>query len=54
LWLFAAIIFLLAGVGPFGQNLIIATALGGAAMARVVFGMQTRMKPPAWSPDGSG
>ena len=54
LWLFAAIVFLLAGVGLFGQNLIIAAAFGGAAVACVVFGMETtRMKPPPWSPDGS-
>jgi hypothetical protein len=39
LWVLAAVIFLLAGVGLFGENLIIGAALGGAALCCVVFGM---------------
>ena len=38
-WVLAAVIFLLAGVGLFGENLIIGAALGGAALCCVVFGM---------------
>ncbi len=40
LWVLAAVIFLLAGVGLFGENLIIGAALCGAALGCVVFGME--------------
>ncbi len=39
-WFLAAIIFLLAGVGWFGENLIICAALGGASLSCVVLGME--------------